>query len=45
VKSVPAGARHCECASALSHALITAPEMVPPQVKHDLAPIIGKYIK
>ena len=45
VKSVPAGVRSCECASALSHALITAPEMVPPQVKHDLAPIIGKYIK
>jgi 5'-methylthioadenosine phosphorylase len=44
-RSVPEGARKCECASALSHALITAPEMVPPQVKHDLAPIIGKYIK
>jgi 5'-methylthioadenosine phosphorylase len=45
VKTVPEGARGCECASALSHALITAPEAVPPQVKHDLAPIIGKYIK
>jgi 5'-methylthioadenosine phosphorylase len=45
VKTVPDGARRCECASALSHALITAPEVVPPQVKHDLAPIIGKYIK
>jgi 5'-methylthioadenosine phosphorylase len=45
VKSVPGGARSCECAGALSHALITAPEMVPTQVKHDLAPIIGKYIK
>jgi 5'-methylthioadenosine phosphorylase len=45
VKNVPAGARGCECASALSHALITAAEVVPPQVKHDLAPIIGKYIK
>ena len=45
VKSVPSGPRRCECASALSHALITAPEMVPPQVKLDLAPIIGKYIK
>jgi 5'-methylthioadenosine phosphorylase len=45
VRMVPGGARACECASALSHALITAPEMVPPRVKHDLAPIIGKYIK
>jgi 5'-methylthioadenosine phosphorylase len=45
VKTVPEGLRGCECASALSHALITAPEVIPPQVKHDLAPIIGKYIK
>jgi 5'-methylthioadenosine phosphorylase len=45
VKSVPSGPRRCECASALSHALITPPEMVPPQVKLDLAPIIGKYVK
>jgi len=45
VKNVPSGPRRCECASALSHALITAPETVPPQVKLDLAPIIGKYIK
>jgi 5'-methylthioadenosine phosphorylase len=45
VKGLPDGARGCECASALSHALITAPELVPPQVKLDLAPIIGKYIK
>src|SRR4029079_6150920 len=45
VKTVPAGPRRCECASALSHALITAPETVPPQVKLDLAPIIGKYVK
>jgi 5'-methylthioadenosine phosphorylase len=45
VKTLPEGPRRCECASALSHALITAPETVPPQVKHDLAPIIGKYIR
>jgi 5'-methylthioadenosine phosphorylase len=45
VKGLPDGVRGCECASALSHALITAPELVPPQVKRDLAPIIGKYIK
>jgi 5'-methylthioadenosine phosphorylase len=36
--------RICECASALRYALVTRPEMVPDQVKKDLAPIIGKYI-
>jgi 5'-methylthioadenosine phosphorylase len=35
--------RTCECASALKFALVTRPEMVPDQVKKDLAPIIGKY--
>jgi len=45
VKSLPEGVRRCECASALSHALVTAPDLVPAQVKSDLAPIIGKYIK
>ena len=37
--------RICECASALKYALVTRPEMVPEQVKKDLAPIIGKYIR
>jgi 5'-methylthioadenosine phosphorylase len=36
--------RTCECAHALQHAIITRPEFVPEQVKHDLAPIIGRYI-
>jgi 5'-methylthioadenosine phosphorylase len=36
--------RTCECASALKYALVTRPEMVPDQVKQDLAPIIGRYI-
>jgi 5'-methylthioadenosine phosphorylase len=45
VKGVADGARRCECASALSHALVTAPELVPAQVKRELAPIIGKYIQ
>src|SRR6187401_193362 len=34
--------RTCECASALKFALITRPDVVPEQVKHDLAPIIGR---
>ena len=36
--------RTCECASALKYALITRPEMIPDEVKADLAPIIGKYL-
>jgi 5'-methylthioadenosine phosphorylase len=36
--------RTCECATALKYALVTRPEMVPDQVKKDLAPIIGRYI-
>jgi 5'-methylthioadenosine phosphorylase len=37
--------RDCECASALELALVTAGDLVPQEVKRDLAPIIGKYIK
>ena len=36
--------RTCECASALSAAIITRPEAIPDQTKHDLAPIVGKYL-
>jgi 5'-methylthioadenosine phosphorylase len=36
--------RTCECASALKYALVTRSELVPAQVKKDLAPIIGRYI-
>jgi 5'-methylthioadenosine phosphorylase len=34
----------CPCPTALATALITAPEVVPEQLKRDLAPIIGKYL-
>ena len=37
-------ARTCECASALKHAIITRPDVVPDEVKRDLAPIVGKYM-
>ena len=37
--------RGCDCGSALKHALITRPEAIPEQVKRDLAPIIGKYLR
>jgi 5'-methylthioadenosine phosphorylase len=36
--------RTCECASALKYALVTRPDVIPDDVKRDLAPIIGKYI-
>jgi 5'-methylthioadenosine phosphorylase len=36
--------RTCECASALKYALVTRPDMVPEQLKKDLAPIIGRYM-
>jgi 5'-methylthioadenosine phosphorylase len=37
--------RTCECASALKYALITRPDAIADQIKKDLAPIIGKYVK
>jgi 5'-methylthioadenosine phosphorylase len=37
--------RTCECASALKYALVTRPDMIPDEVKKDLAPIIGRYIQ
>ncbi len=36
--------RDCACVSALQYAIITDPAAVPPQLKQQLAPIIGKYI-
>jgi 5'-methylthioadenosine phosphorylase len=41
VASLPA-ARHCGCASALSSAIVTPMELVPEQVKRDLAPILAR---
>ena len=35
---------HCGCSDALAHAIITDPTRIPPAVKKNLAPIIGKYI-
>jgi 5'-methylthioadenosine phosphorylase len=36
--------RTCECATALSNAIITQRDLVPEQVKRDLAPLVGKYL-
>jgi 5'-methylthioadenosine phosphorylase len=37
--------RSCECATALETAIITAPDAMPADVRRELAPIIGKYVK
>jgi 5'-methylthioadenosine phosphorylase len=37
--------RSCECASALKHAIITRPDAVPPQIKEELEPLVGKYLR
>jgi 5'-methylthioadenosine phosphorylase len=36
--------RDCECESALRYALVTAPELVPAELKRELAPIVGRYM-
>jgi 5'-methylthioadenosine phosphorylase len=38
-------ARTCGCATALQSAIITRPEMIPADVRRDLAPIIGRYLQ
>ncbi len=38
-------ARDCECANALAQALVTPLELVPQQLKDELRPIIGRYLK
>jgi 5'-methylthioadenosine phosphorylase len=37
-------ARDCECESALKDALITSPDLVPDEVRRELAPVVGRYI-
>ncbi len=37
--------RACECASALKYALITRPDAIPPQIRQELAPLVGKYLQ
>jgi 5'-methylthioadenosine phosphorylase len=44
LQRLPRDPRRCECATALRSALVTAPELVPVQVKRDLAPLIGRYM-
>ena len=44
VERVPAE-RACSCGSALSTAIITSPDAIPADLKRELAPLIGKYVK
>ncbi len=37
--------RECECATALERGIITAPDLIPAQMKRDLNLLIGKYVK
>lgn len=37
--------RECGCATALRDAIITPPKHIPPRLKEDLAPLIGKYLR
>ena len=37
--------RSCDCGQTLASALITQRGLIPQQVKHDLAPIVGKYLE
>jgi 5'-methylthioadenosine phosphorylase len=37
--------RGCECGQTLASALITQLDLIPDKLKHDLAPIVGKYLK
>ena len=43
VKTMP-GERKCKCGSALKHAIITDPKVIPTKLKKNLAAILGKYL-
>ncbi len=43
IRKLPIG-RDCECESALQTAIITAPDLVPEDVKRELEPLVGRYL-
>ena len=45
LRRIPREPRTCECATALGHALVTPAELVPDDVRRELAPIVGRYMK
>jgi 5'-methylthioadenosine phosphorylase len=44
IKSMPTE-RNCKCGSALAHAILTGPKVIPAKAKKDLAALISKYIQ
>jgi 5'-methylthioadenosine phosphorylase len=44
IKPAATRERECGCVNALQFAIMTDPSLIPPKVKDDLAPVIGKYI-
>jgi 5'-methylthioadenosine phosphorylase len=44
IKDAAIRGRDCACVNALQFAVMTDPGAIPPKVKDDLAPLIGKYI-
>jgi 5'-methylthioadenosine phosphorylase len=44
IKPAAARRRECPCSNALQFAILTDPAAIPPKVKDDLAPLIGRYI-
>jgi 5'-methylthioadenosine phosphorylase len=45
IGKLAAAQRSCECGQTLAMALITQRDLIPEQLKHDLAPIVGKYLE
>jgi len=43
IKTIPSE-RNCKCGSALKHAILTNPKLVPAKTKKNLAAILGKYL-
>jgi 5'-methylthioadenosine phosphorylase len=43
IKTVPAD-RVCKCGSALRHAILTDPKVIPSKTKKNLSAIVGKYL-
>jgi 5'-methylthioadenosine phosphorylase len=45
LRRLPPRPRGCECENALATALVTPADLVPAEVKRELAPIIGRYMR
>ena len=45
LRRVPAERRSCQCGEALKTSIVTAGHLVPAEVKRDLEPIVGRYLR